>query len=271
MTNEKTIASVRFEMTGQGAPLVLVPGGLTGWISWIPHAELLSANHLVIRSQLLAVDLGLENKPLPENYSVDTEVSALGHALDSVAEGMADFVAWSYGALVALSYAVRNPERVRSLTLIEPPAIWVLRTRGPLSGEVLDQQEKSRMLGPGDVSEDQLTWFTHFAGLVPDNIDPRRLPMWPSWMEHRQSLRTGDAVYRHQEDIDLVRRFEKPVLLFKGEGSSAFLHVIIDILAEQFPHATVVSLPGGHALQLISMDAFMTVLNGFLVEAGART
>ncbi len=30
------------EVTGQGDPIVLVPGGLSGWLSWIPFAERLS-------------------------------------------------------------------------------------------------------------------------------------------------------------------------------------------------------------------------------------
>ena len=33
--------------------IVLVPGGLSGWASWKPHAEILSKRHRVIRVQLL--------------------------------------------------------------------------------------------------------------------------------------------------------------------------------------------------------------------------
>ena len=31
------------EVTGNGEPLVLVPGGLTGWLGWEAHAQRLSA------------------------------------------------------------------------------------------------------------------------------------------------------------------------------------------------------------------------------------
>ena len=34
-----------------GDPIVLVPGGLTGWLSWIPHQERLAATRRAIRVQ----------------------------------------------------------------------------------------------------------------------------------------------------------------------------------------------------------------------------
>jgi hypothetical protein len=40
-----------FEISGKegGTPIVLVPGGLSGWISWKPHAEILLKDFKVIR------------------------------------------------------------------------------------------------------------------------------------------------------------------------------------------------------------------------------
>ncbi len=261
---------MKTEVTGGGFPLVLVPGGLTGWLSWKAHAERLSARFRVIRVQLLAVDLGLRGEPLPLHYSVDSEVDALAEALGTLQVEEAHLAAWSYGAETALSYAVRHPERIRTLTLIEPPAIWVLRSRGPLTPGLVESQVMLRTMGPGPISEEQLVWFTHFAGFVPPEVDPRKLPQWPSWAEHRQSLRTRDATYRHGEDMSKVHAFTKPVLLFKGEGSSGFLNRIIDVLGEEFPHATVRQLPGGHALHVASIDRFLETFVDFLGRADGR-
>ena len=54
-------------------------------------------------------------------------------------------------------------------------------------------------------------------------------------------------------------------MLFKGEGSFLFLNQIIDILGEEFPNARVETLPGGHALQMFSMERFMKILTAFLI------
>jgi len=252
------------EITGSGRPLVLVPGGLTGWISWKPHAERLSRDFTVIRVQLLNVAYGLRRERLPEGYSVTTEAAALAAALDVAEIEQADIAAWSFGAEVSLSFAIANPARVRTLTLIEPPAIWVLRSRGPLSPEMKERQEKLKAMWRVDISEEQLAWFSHFAGFVPPDVDPRKMPPWPGWLLHRQSLAHGDAPYLHQDAIEKVREFRKPVLLFKSRDSSDFLIRIIDILGEEFPQATVHDLPGGHALHVVSMEDFFRLFLPFL-------
>jgi pimeloyl-ACP methyl ester carboxylesterase len=255
---------MKSEVTGRGESLVLVPGGLTGWLSWEPHAKRFSENYRVVRVQLIAVDLGLQNAPIPTNYSVDYETDALTRALDQAGIEQAHFAGWSFGAEVTLNFALNNPDRVKTLTLIEPPAIWVLRSRGPLSQDLLEEQKVIQTLGPGDISEAQLEWFTHFAGFVPRSVDPRILPQWPVWVRHKQSLRTGDVVYRHEDDIRRVENFIEPTLLFKGEGSSTFLHQIIDVLAVEFPHTRVETLPGGHAPHIVSMEPFMAIFRKFL-------
>ena len=255
---------MKSEIVGRGDPIILVPGGLTGWLSWRPHAQRLVQARQVILVQLLAVDYGLRGEPLPSDYSVETESRALGRALDTLGMSRADFVAWSFGAETLLDYALDHPERVNTMTLIEPPAFWVLRSRGRLGPEATGFQETLQTFGPGDVTEDQLAQFTHFAGFVPLDVAPQSVPQWPVWSQHRQSLRTGDAAFRHDDDIRRVTGFTAPVLLFKGVGSPGYLREIIDILGEEFPHAQVQELPGAHALHIVSMDRFLETLGDFL-------
>ena len=249
---------------GTGKTVLLVPGGLTGWRSWEPHQEILAKNYTAIRSQLFAVESGLHNEPLPQNYSVQWECDALAKTIDEHGLDRFDLAAWSFGASVSLSYAIHHPDRIRSLTLIEPPAIWALRSRAPLSEQMLRDQEAIAKLAPGPVTDEELAWFTHFAGFVPPDVDPRILPQWNAWSEHKQSLRNGDAAFRHEDDISLVRKFPNPVLLYKGTGSSEFLHGITNILAEEFPNVRTIELPGGHAPQIVSMPQFMDSFTAFI-------
>src|SRR5512135_193680 len=125
---------LKTKVKGEGSPLVLVPGGLTGWKSWEPFVDSFVQKHRkVISVQLLNVDAAIENYSLPQDYSLKTESRALNSAIDSLEiREPADIVAWSYGAMTSLDFSLDHPERVRTLTLIEPPAIWVLRTNGSL-------------------------------------------------------------------------------------------------------------------------------------------
>ena len=266
MTLQNDLSVLKHDVSGHGEPLVLVPGGLTGWLSWIPHADALSAMRKVIRLQLLSVELGLLGAPLPPRYSVDFEVNALHNTLNMLGIEQADFAAWSYGAEIALSYALHHPDRVQSLTLIEPSAFWILHSRGLYSQDVLDGHRFHKSLATDDVTEEQLVRFSHFAGFVPEDMDPRSLPQWTVWFTHRQSLRFGDIPFQHEDNIELVRRFQKPVLLVRGEGSSPYYHDIIDVLFEELPDARVVTFPGRHAPHIISMQPFLERFTRFLSQ-----
>jgi pimeloyl-ACP methyl ester carboxylesterase len=111
-----------------------------------------------------------------------------------------------------------------------------------------------------DVTEEQLAKFVCAAGLCPGGADPRTVPPWPSWVRHRRSLRTGDAIWTHEDDARRLRSFDRPVLLVKGTGSSHFLHRIVDGLAATLPRAKTIELPGGHAPQIVAERAFLDEL-----------
>ncbi len=247
--------------TGQGMPLVLVPGGLTGWMSWEPHVERLAASRRVISVQLLSVAYGLEKRPLPPDYSLRTESRALAATLDLDIAGLAapvDLVAWSYGAAIALDYALNHPERVLTLTLIEPPAVWALDGQKPGGPEYASAWALANTIGiHDDVSEAQLEQFARAVGLCPPGKAVHDLPQWPVWLRHRQSLCNTSAPFRHEDDPARLRTFYRPVLLVKGTGSAEFLHQVIDALGAQLPNAQTVEMPGGHAPQIVSMDSFL--------------
>jgi pimeloyl-ACP methyl ester carboxylesterase len=252
------------DVKGTGAPLVLVGGGLTGWQSWEPHQARLASTRSVTRAQPLAVQYGLDGKELPPGYSVRFESRALAAAIEAVyGREPIDVVAWSYGGEITLDYALEHPKRIRTLTLIEPPAFWVLDATGTADDQSRRESDEVHALYKQmkvDVTPDQLATFVRQAGLVPPGKSAEELPPWPNWVKHRRSLRTGDAPWAHTDDAARLRAFTKPVLLVKGTGSAHFLHRITDGLASALPNAEVFELPGGHAPQLVAMEPFLAKL-----------
>jgi pimeloyl-ACP methyl ester carboxylesterase len=251
------------EVTGSGTPIVLVPGGLTGWASWEPFVKIFSDNRTVIRVQLLVVQFGLENRPLPEDYSLKAESGALAATLDSLGYNMpVDVVAWSYGAYTSLDYALDHPDRIRTLTLIEPPAIWVLRATRKWDNGAQEMADFSQSFHD-EITEDMLEEFLKHVGFVPPGQSARDLPQWDYWVPFRNSLRGNPFVVSHQDDVERLRKFKPPTLLVKGTGSTAWLHHIIDGLSENIPNARVVEFPGGHSPHLVSKDSFLVELEKF--------
>ncbi len=260
---KETSLKMKAEVTGEGAPLVLVPGGLTGWLSWEPHVKPLTPTRKVVRVQLVSVEYGLENRKLPSDYSLKTESRALEAALNELKlTAPMDLAAWSYGAAITLDYALNNPDRVRTLTLIEPPAFWVLGTQKPLGSEYESLLELSKTIHD-NVSEAQLEQFVCAVGLCPPGKSPSELPQWQLWMRYRQSLLNTSAPFDHKDDPAKLQAFQRPVLLVKGTGSAKFLHQIIEALAAQLPHAKVIEMPAGHAPHIVSMDRFLEQMISF--------
>jgi pimeloyl-ACP methyl ester carboxylesterase len=255
------------DVKGQGAALVLVGGGLTGYLSWVPFQERLSTSRRVVRAQPLAVQYGLENRPLPAGYSVDAESDALAAALDGLGlREPVDVVGWSYGAFITLDFVLDHPDRVRTVTLIEPPAMWVLDAAATMDDQARRESKEMRALYAtmrDDVTEEQLAAFVCQAGLCPPGKKPSELPQWPVWAQHRRSLRTGDACWVHADTTARLRAFDRPVLLLKGAGSAHFLHRIIDGLAATLPRAEVLELPGGHAPHIVATEPFLARLAVF--------
>jgi pimeloyl-ACP methyl ester carboxylesterase len=264
------LLKMQSKVIGEGKPIVLVPGGLTGWVSWEPHEKQLLVSRKVVRVQLLNVEYGFEDRPLPQDYSVKTESRALAVALDDLSlKSPVDLAAWSYGALITLDFALDYPERVRTLALIEPPAIWVLRARGLLDSETRETMTTFETLR-GDISEEKLEQFLCSVGFCPPGQSPRTLPQWPHWMQYRQALRNSPALLAQEDDLARIQTFEKPVLLVKGTGSAKFLHQIVDVLAELLPNAQVAEMPGGHSPQIASMDQFLERLAVFQGETESK-
>jgi pimeloyl-ACP methyl ester carboxylesterase len=252
------------EVSGDGAPLVLVGGGLTGWASWKQLLPMLPEGRKLILLQPLNVQFGLESRPLPAGYAVKMEAAAMGSALDALGiTGPVDIMAWSFGAFATLDFSLSHPERVRSLVLIEPPAVWTLPDHGRADPEVV-RLEKLIADPAADVTEEMLEAFLNIAGFVPPGGDARKLPQWNGWLNFRRSLRNTPAVFAHTDDLARVKAFKPKVLLATGTGTSPFLRKIIDTLAANFPSARLIELPAGHAPHIVSADRFFPEVKTFL-------
>jgi pimeloyl-ACP methyl ester carboxylesterase len=176
-----------------------------------------------------------------------------------------DIVAWSYGALATLDFALDYPGRIRRLVLIEPPALWALPQQGRTHEEVRDL-ERTFPDPSADISEEDLERFLFIAGFVPPGGNARELPQWSNWTRFRRSLRNTKAVFAHEDDLARLRGFGRPVLLVTGTGTSPFLEDVTERLASSFPNARVVEMPAGHAPHIVSTDRFLAELGAFLAQ-----
>jgi pimeloyl-ACP methyl ester carboxylesterase len=248
------------EVKGQGKPIVLVPGGLSGWLSWIPFAERLAPERKVIRVQLRSIELAEAGEPFPADYGIPTEREALRTTVDELGLDSFDLAGWSHGGLVALAFALEYPERVRTLILIEPGAYWILRETGHASDALAEAEADDRSLSGREITIRDLEDFLIRAGLGGPGDDFESLPQWPVWVRNRQVMSIFGTIWDHTDSLERLRALAVPVLAVKGTETAELEAAVVDDLAATAPRIRLLELPGGHASHIENMDRFLDEL-----------
>ncbi len=145
--------------TEDSAPVVLVPGRSSGVPMWtenltdfLPHRRVLAFDSLG--------DAGLSVQSVPLT-SFGDQATWIDDALDELAAEPVHIVGHSFGGAIAATYARRFPDRVRSLTLLEPvftfayPSArmmaWTMVSSLPLLPEPGATPPSARSAGPSSI------------------------------------------------------------------------------------------------------------------------
>jgi pimeloyl-ACP methyl ester carboxylesterase len=249
------------DQAGEGdPPIVLFPGGLTGWDSWLPLVPALAADRRVVRVQPIVNAEGVAGRVGDGTYDAGVERESLKCTLDAMGIEDMHLVGWSNGGRMALDFALANPDRVRTLTAIEPAAWWL----------VADVDEGARRFdkfirgcaGREIIGEDVIQEFLLSVGFGGSEVDFTALPQWDFWFSCRQTLSWYDerTALSAEAGIEGFERLDVPVLLVRGRSTAPWLRDVVDVLARGFPRAGVVELDGGHACVLESPDEFVAAL-----------
>jgi len=247
-------------------PLVLLPGGLTGWQSWLPLVPPLSADRAVVRLQLICNAEGLAGRPGDPSYDAEVERKSIGMTLEAAGVSGMHLVGWSNGGRIALDFALAHPDRVLTLTLVEPAAYWL----------VADEEESARSfheylvrLAGRDLTDEDLREFLVRAGLGSEDTGFASLPQWDFWSSCRQALSWGgEAMTRSAAaGIEGFERLDIPTLVIRGRSTSPWLRGVAELLVREMPEAKLVELDGGHACILEHPEDFLAALGSHLAAA----
>lgn len=109
-------ARVRITRVGSGAPLVLLHTNGHSWHEFAPVLDDLATEHELIIWDMVGQG---DSDPVPADFSIDDHTDVLVEVLDALDVGPATIVGCSVGAFIAAALAVRAPERVRAVGLVE--------------------------------------------------------------------------------------------------------------------------------------------------------
>jgi 2-hydroxymuconate-semialdehyde hydrolase len=108
---------IAFLEQGVGSPVFLIHGIPTNNLMWRKIIPLLAKRHRVIAPDLL--NYGKSDKPNNADVSINAQSHMIVQLMDALGVHRADVVAHDIGGGIAQLIAVKNPERIRKLVLID--------------------------------------------------------------------------------------------------------------------------------------------------------
>jgi pimeloyl-ACP methyl ester carboxylesterase len=224
---------------------------------WVPQVAAFEADH-----RLVLVDLpGHYRSPLPEGrLTVDGMADAVGALLQRLGEPPAHVVGLSLGGCVALALALRAPERVRTLTIVN--AFARLRPAGAAAVARLGMRMALLAAAP----------MSAVAALVARGLFPRpeQTALYASAVRTlgRNSRRAYFAGIRAVLRFDAraaLAQVRCPTLVMAGADDATVGLDPKETLARAIPGSRWVVVPGsGHATNADQPETFNATLRDFL-------
>ena len=252
---------------GAGDPVVLLHSSGMSSRQWRRLADRLAPTHRVIAPDLLGSG---NNPPWPDGapFHFDDDLAALEHLLAGIG-GRVHLVGHSYGALLALKLAQRDPARVRSLAAYDPVAWGVLHASGDPEGLA----DAARAVGlRDDEGGGGEAWFERFvdywsgAGAWRALAEPAR----------QSFLRVGRKVFYEVRSLiddrtpaSAYAAITAPALFVTGELTPAAERRVVALLAAALPAGSFAEVAGaGHMGPLTHGDAVNALLAAHIARAG---
>jgi pimeloyl-ACP methyl ester carboxylesterase len=194
--------------------------------------------------------------PGPEVERVDFEDEAAW--LEQFVEPGTHLVGHSYGGVIALFAAARYADRLRSLTVIEPPA-FALARGNPAADAFVEGGIELWEHGPRD-SDGFLRGFMRAVG---SPVPPGEFS--PALLQGARTLQVERYPWEAQPPLDELAATPFPKLVVSGAHSEAF-DAVCDVLVERVGAVRAV-LPGaGHSVQRLG-EPFNALLAAFVERA----
>ena len=243
------------EEQGAGAPLILLHGMASDHHTWDAIAPTLAQTRRVIRYDLR----GFGQSPHPtQSYSHTDDLLQL---MDERGIACADLLGVSWGASIALHFALEHPERVNTL-ILESPSMrgWDWSDDWRARAEAIEHAART-----DSIDAARALWLRH--------------PMFDTLPAHaRTELAAAVARYsgRHwlgddphaplaAPDLERLPDLQAPTLLITGERDLEDIRLIAEAIAAMAPNVTRVDIPdAGHLVHQERPDAVLTAVTSFL-------
>ena len=252
-----------YDVTGEGAPIVLIHGWSLNLEMWEPQVSALSRRFRVIRYDRR----GFGKSSGSEDATWDAaDLEAL---LDHLGVSKVHVLGMSQAGRVALQFALRNSDRVSSLILhgATPPAGFGL----PWSGADRNPFDQwARIAREEGLDAFRRAWSAHPLMEVPagrPDVRVRLAEMLESYPGGRILNPPAPSGPVGPVTMDDLSRIGVPTLVLIGETEVPYLRIVAHALTYYLPNARLGEVQGGgHLVNLIHPEAYNAIVLDFLAE-----
>lgn len=255
-------ARINIAESGHGKPVVLLHSSASSSGQWHAISDTLAS------SRIFAPDMfgcgGSDEWHGLRPYSLAEEAKTV-EAIANIAGQPIHLVGHSFGGAVALRYALRHPDQIASLTLIEPVAFHLLKQRGyfdrtlfaeikivanAVFDAVIDGAYESGMSCFVDYWNGEGSW---------SRLGHRRQRAFAAMAV--QVARQFSAATNEHHTLDSYRKIHAPTMIIRGGCSPTPARRIAQLLAGTIPNARLQSYrSAGHMLPITHPETIAALI-----------
>jgi pimeloyl-ACP methyl ester carboxylesterase len=252
---------IDYDESGQRPTMVLVPGSCSTGAAWRPIMSHWNNAFRCVTTSLLGYGRTAERRTV-DNADISLEAEMI-EAVIQRAGAPVHLVGHSFGGLSALAVALRHPQLVRSLTILEAPAPEILR----LAGE--DRHyDAFRNMTVAYFSAFQAGQRNAIARMIDFFGGAGTFAGWPQRVRDYAVETTAVnmldwvSAYGFAPTPSSLAKLTAPTLVVRGEQSHPAVKRANELLGRSIPGATVATVPGAahfmiatHASELAGLIA----------------
>ena len=259
--------SLSYLERGSGPLVILIHGSVSDYREWEKQIGALAKHYRVVAySRRFHWPNATPAKDA--DASVERQVDDLAALLRALGSTPAHIIGHSFGGAVALNFALRYPELVRTLVLVEPAVSSVLadtpeNTEARKEGQAIRAKMKEAF-DSGDAQRIVRTYADHVA---PGEFEKATTETREMLMANVHAFQLDFTAPRPVLSCDDARRISAPVLVLSGDRSPLGLQRIAEATSNCIPKAGFIKIAGGtHWVQHDHPEEFNAAVLAFLAS-----
>lgn len=234
--------AIRYQ-EGEGVPVIFIHGSWDDHHSWLPVAQALKS--LEVKNPLLVYDRRGHGAASPDiaQGSILKDVEDLAQLIEKLDIDKAHIVGHSYGANIAIQFALLYPDSVKSLVLYEPPIFGLLKENPSYQQSLTTIKSEmlaaKALLNSGSIEEGTIHFIEKVAfgeGSWENLFDARArstmLASYRTWLDQ-----SNDVARLNIQPENLIN-FSGKITLIGGDDSLVVYPNIIIEMKNKVPKAT---------------------------------